>query len=176
MLQRGLPERIATTQFQGLPVPLALESVRRETIRKYHERTLRSMAAYREGHGLGTKEYEDLVYCKSHRRVMASKVGADSDHMQFSDWPNKPWHVSMWSVRLVEHVTFPRAPHTKFINFEVYPLNQADSKIKNLSGALFRNGNRIVFRSKLLIFMVGGGGDTVQRLVKIYPGYCRGAP
>ena len=56
--------------IQGLrsTVPLALESVRRDTIRKFHEKTPRIMEAYREGFCLGTKEFEDKVYM-SHRRV-----------------------------------------------------------------------------------------------------------
>ena len=46
----------------------ALESVRSDTIRKYHYKTLRIMSAYREGFSMGTKDFEEIVY-KSHRRV-----------------------------------------------------------------------------------------------------------
>ena len=49
-------------------VPRALQSVKVSTIRKFHERTLRIMEAYRRGISFGSEDYRDKVY-KSHRRV-----------------------------------------------------------------------------------------------------------
>ena len=49
-------------------VPRALQSVKVSTIRKFHERTLRIMEAYKRGISFGSEEYRDKVY-KSHRRV-----------------------------------------------------------------------------------------------------------